>query len=64
MKYSLSILAAAALAQSGDSLWVERLGFWARGQLQALDQRLRDVDQTLSTLPEMMQINSCLRVGF
>lgn len=63
MKLLLPLLFAATLAQGADSRWVERLAFWSWHELQGIDTRASTIDQTLKSLPEIMLINSSLRIG-
>lgn len=63
MKLPLCLVATAVMAAGGDSMWVERLALWMRGDLQSLDREISAIDATLRTLPELTQINSCVRVG-
>lgn len=50
-------------AHADDSLWVERLAFWSRAELQSLDDAIRDHELRLRSLPELALINSCIRIG-
>ena len=50
-------------AQGADSRWVERLAVWSWGELHDLSQQIESHEQQLGTLPQLMLINSCLRVG-
>jgi hypothetical protein len=50
-------------AKGADSRWVERLAFWSWGELHALDQQIAGNEQKLGKLPELMLINSSLRIG-
>lgn len=54
---------AATMARGADSQWVERLAFWSWSELRALDEQIATHEQKLRTLPEMMLINSSLRIG-
>lgn len=63
MKLLLPILTAATLAQGADVRWVEGLAFWSWGELQSLQQQVAAHEQQLNTLPELMLINSSLRIG-
>lgn len=64
MKLSVAILSSALLAQSGDSQWIERLAFWMRSDLLAMESRLQAIDSQLKTLPPLTQINSAGSIGF
>jgi len=64
MKLSVAILSSTLLAQSGDSHWVERLAFWTRSDLLAMESRLLDIDSQLKNLPALTQINSAGSIGF
>jgi signal transduction histidine kinase len=64
MKLSVAILSSTLLAQSGDSHWVERLAFWMRSDLLAMESRLLAIDSQLKTLPALTQINSAGSIGF
>lgn len=57
------LLFAATMAQGADSRWVEGLAFWSWSELKGLDQQIAAHEQKLGTLPEMMLINSSLRIG-
>ena len=46
-----------------DSRWVERLAFWSWSELETLSTGIHEREQQLARLPELMLINSCLRVG-
>jgi signal transduction histidine kinase len=50
-------------ARGADSRWVDRLAFWSWNELGALESGIRERDQKLTHLPEIMLINSCTRVG-
>ncbi|TDU80746.1 histidine kinase [Prosthecobacter fusiformis] len=63
MKFLSTLMTAAFLSQAVDSQWVRGFGFWAWGDLQRMDHRLEELDQQLATLPEMVPINSSIRVG-
>jgi len=63
MKCLLALLTAASLVQGADSRWVDRLAFWSWNELGALDSGIREREQQLAKLPELMLINSCIRVG-
>lgn len=64
MKSAAAALSLALIAQVGDSSWVERLAFWARGDIQRIEKRTAEIDSTLKSLPEMVQINSSSSIGF
>ena len=49
--------------QGADSRWVERLAFWSWSELETLTTDIYAHEQQLATLPELMLINSCLRIG-
>ncbi len=63
MKPLLPFLAAATLSQGADTGWLGRLAFWSRPRLESFDAAIRDLDRSLAALPEMMPVNSCVRVG-
>jgi len=63
MKCLLPLLTCATLAHGADSRWVERLAFWSWNEVHALDQQIASHEQKLAVLPELMLINSCLRIG-
>ena len=46
-----------------DSHWVERLAVWSWSDLESLRTGIHEREQQLTTLPELMLINSCLRIG-
>ncbi len=52
-----------APVQGADSRWVERLAFWSWSELETLSSDIHEREQQLATLPELMLINSCLRIG-
>lgn len=52
-----------SLTFAADSRWVDRLTFWSWGELEKLESGIRGREQQLASLPELMLINSCLRVG-
>ncbi len=67
MKFTLALFATLALSQSAEPVtepvWVQRLAFWARGEVKALTQRIETIDQTLAQLPDQTPINSSIRIG-
>jgi signal transduction histidine kinase len=63
MKCLLALLTVTSLAQGADSRWVDRLAFWSWNELRTLESGIRERDQQLAKLPELMLINSCIRVG-
>jgi len=50
-------------AQGAESHWTERLAFWSWGELESLGSGISAREQQLAALPELMLINSSLRVG-
>jgi hypothetical protein len=63
MKCLLTLLACTTLAQGADSRWVERLAFWSWSELHGIDTRIEETQRKLDSLPELMLINSSLRIG-
>lgn len=63
MKSVLAFLAAATLSAGADSRWVDRIAFWSWPELETLNNGIHEREQQLARLPELMLINSCLRVG-
>ena len=49
--------------QGADSRWVDRIAFWSWSELETLSIGIHQREQQLATLPELMLINSCLRIG-
>ncbi|MBK8036853.1 MAG: hypothetical protein IPK22_06895 [Verrucomicrobiaceae bacterium] len=64
MKSATAALFLALIAQAGDSRWVERLAFWARADVQRIEQRVTEIDAALKSLPEPALINSSSSIGF
>ncbi len=50
-------------AQAAESHWTERLAFWSWHELETLEARIQAHDRQLAALPELMLINSSLRIG-
>lgn len=50
-------------AHGADSHWAERLAFWSWSDLESLESRIHAHEDQLATLPELMLINSSLRIG-
>ncbi|MEZ5384031.1 MAG: histidine kinase [Prosthecobacter sp.] len=59
----LILISSLQQARAADSRWVDRLAFWSWGELENLNAGIRAHEQQLATLPELMLINSCLRIG-
>ena len=49
--------------QGADSQWAERLAFWSWNELHGMDIQLEETQRNLESLPELMLINSSLRIG-
>ncbi len=60
---TVALFFAATMAHGADSRWVERLAFWSWSEVNALDERIATHERKLGTLPELMLINSSLRIG-
>ena len=50
-------------AEGADSRWVERLAVWSWSELYGIDTRFEETQRKLESLPELMLINSSLRIG-
>ena len=57
------LISSFAYAGAADSHWTERLAFWSWHELETLEARIQAHDRQLAALPELMLINSSLRVG-
>ena len=57
------LISSFASAGAADSHWTERLAFWSWHELETLEARIQAHDRQLAALPELMLINSSLRVG-
>ncbi|WP_395743669.1 sensor histidine kinase [Prosthecobacter sp.] len=60
---AMSLLLATTAAQSADARWVDRLAFWSWSEMDELDRQMAADEKKLGTLPELMLINSSLRIG-
>ncbi len=57
------LISSFASAGAVDSHWTERLAFWSWHELETLEACIQAHDRQLAALPELMLINSSLRVG-
>jgi signal transduction histidine kinase len=63
MKFLLAFLTVTTLSAGADSLWVERLAVWSWSELETLSTSIHEREKQLARLPDLMLINSCLRIG-